>query len=58
MIIWGREEQCKDCAFECGCDEPRELLEDGTILYEHEFDCKLLNNCSSDFKCTDFAEIK
>lgn len=56
MIIWERERQCQLCIHECGCEEAKEALEDGTILYEHEFDCELANKCSSDLTCDDFVE--
>ena len=56
MIIWERERQCQLCIHECGYEEAKEALEDGTILYEHEFDCELANKCSSDLTCNDFVE--
>ena len=56
MILWEREHQCKNCFHECGWDEAKEMSEDGTIFYEHEFDCRLCNRCETDLNCQDFAE--
>ena len=56
MIIWEREKLCSKCCHECGWEEPKELLEDGTTLYEYEFDCEMGNDCSSDLVCGDFVE--
>lgn len=56
MIFFEREKQCQNCCHECGWDEAQEQLKDGTIVYEHCFDCKLGNKCDSDVECSEFAE--
>ena len=43
---------------ECGYDEPREVLEDGTVLYEHIYECNLGHECSIDLDCFDYTEEK
>ena len=53
-----REKQCRFCCNECGYDEPREKLEDGTVLYEHVYDCILGYDCSVDSYCSDYTEEK
>lgn len=58
MILFDREKQCRDCENECGWDEARERLEDGTLLYNHFYDCKLGNCCSTDTDCLDYKEVK
>ena len=56
MEFFEREKQCKNCYNECGWEEAKELLEDGTILYEHCYDCKLGNTCATDIICYDCVE--
>lgn len=56
MIIWEREKQCRNCWHECGWDDAKELREDGSILYEHEYDCNLGNECHTDIECPEFKE--
>ena len=56
MIFFEREKQCQRCYHECGWDEVQERLEDGTVVYEHCFDCKLGNKCDSDVECSEFVE--
>ena len=56
MIFFDREKQCKNCYHECGWDEAVEKCEDGTILYEHFFECKLGNQCETDLHCGEFTE--
>lgn len=58
MIFFERENQCSGCCNECGWEEAREILEDGTILYEHCFDCKLGNECSTDRTCLECVAEK
>ena len=58
MIIWEREKQCRNCYNECGYDEAREILEDGTILYNHIYDCALGNCCGTDLECVEYTEDK
>ena len=56
MIIWDRQQQCKNCFHECGWDEAREMDEFGHVFYEKEFECALGNACDTDSICQDFAE--
>ena len=58
MIFFEREKQCRFCCNECGYDEPREVLEDGTVLYEHIYECNLGHECSIDLDCFDYVEEK
>lgn len=53
MNIFERENQCENCYNECGWDEACEVLEDGTILYEHHYECRLGNECGVDKACYD-----
>ena len=56
MIIWERQQQCKNCFHECGCTEARAIDEAGHEFYEKEFECALGNACDTDLICSDFAE--
>ena len=56
MIIWERENQCKNCFHECGCEEAKGIDLNGHISYEKEFECALGNACDTDLYCNDFAE--
>lgn len=58
MVFFERENQCRNCYNECGWDEAKEILEDGTVLYEHYYECKLGNECSIDKVCYDCLEDK
>lgn len=56
MILWEREKQCQNCYYEYGYDEAQEILADGTVLYEHRFDCRIGNKCESDIECPDYID--
>ena len=56
MIFFERERQCQSCYHECGWDEAQEQLTDGTVVYEHYFDCRIGNNCRTDMECPEFTE--
>lgn len=56
MELWERWNQCKNCYYECGLDEVIGLNEDESLFQEHQYECKLGENCNCDFKCLKFNE--
>lgn len=56
MDFWGRWNQCKSCYYECGFENALGLSEDDELIEEHCYECKLGENCDSDFKCDKFSE--